>query len=45
MGQIATEPLSDLLMEILPPERDEESRADGTACLCCRRQRSARKMD
>ncbi|AGB75630.1 hypothetical protein RTCIAT899_PC09215 (plasmid) [Rhizobium tropici CIAT 899] len=45
MGQVATKPLSDLLMEILPPEHDEESRSNGTACLCCRRQRSARKMD
>lgn len=45
MGQIATDPLSDLHMEILPPERDDESRADGIACLCCRRTRSARKMD
>jgi len=45
MGQIATDPLSDLHMEILPPERDEESCADGIPCLCCRRTRSARKMD
>ncbi len=45
MGHLATNPLSDLHMEILPPERTEEPQADATACLCCRRMRSAAKMD
>ena len=45
MGQTAFDPLSEPLMEISPPERDEEPCADGTECLCCRWLRSARKMD
>jgi len=45
MGQTAFDPHSEPLMEISPPERDEEPCADGTECLCCRRLRSARKMD
>ncbi|SCB48104.1 hypothetical protein GA0061102_106313 [Rhizobium miluonense] len=45
MGHFSTDQLPDLHMEILPPERVEESCTDAKACLCCRRMRSAARMD
>ena len=41
----ATELFSDLMMEILPPEREDKACAGAMTCLCCRRPRSQSMMD
>jgi hypothetical protein len=45
MDEFANDTFSDLLIEILPPDRDDATRSDAVACLCCRKMRSASAMD
>jgi hypothetical protein len=37
--------VSDRVMEILPPDRNDLRFAETATCLCCRRQRLASSMD
>lgn len=45
MGNFVADPISDPFMEILPPERDDKTRPNAKACLCCRKMRSPTRMD
>ncbi|TAV40633.1 hypothetical protein ELI30_35665 [Rhizobium leguminosarum] len=45
MDRSAAEMLSEIYIEILPPDRDETCAPDATTCPCCRRLRAASSMN
>ncbi|NKK87387.1 hypothetical protein GFL80_24770 [Rhizobium leguminosarum bv. viciae] len=45
MDRSAADMLSEVCIEILPPDRDETCAGDTTTCPCCRRLRPASSMD
>jgi len=45
MDQSAADTLSELYIEILPPDREERCASDATVCPCCRKLRPVSSLD